>query len=151
MSLRNAIDAATARLAAVPNIKNVYSYRREARSMDQFLALFKDPTAKNIHAWMVTREATATVDEESQAYSRTHTIVMLGYLSVNDLANSEGTFQDLIEDACAAFDPLNARQYGGQFNWSTGLSVDGPTTLMYGAVLCHACKLTTNIREYPLI
>lgn len=150
MSLRNAIARVTERLAAVPDIKNVYSYRREARDIQKFMQLFKDPAAKNIHAWMVTREATATVDEESQAYSRTHTIVMLGYLSVNDAENSEGTFQDLIEDACAAFDPLKARQYDGEFNWSTGVSVDGPTTLMYGAVLCHAAKLTTKIREYPL-
>jgi hypothetical protein len=155
MALPDVIAAVTARLAAVPSARNVYSYAREAKEASAFLKLFSvagaNPAVKTIHAWMVTRAATAVKDEEVQTYRRTHEIVMMGYFAVDDAANSEGIFQQIVEDICQAFDPLSLRQYDGLVDWSEPVQVDGPTVLMYGAYLCHAVKLVHRVQEviYP--
>ena len=147
MPLPDIITAVTARLAAVTSAKNVYSYAREAKEQAAFIALFKDTTAGNIHTWMVTRQATVTRDEGVGTYRRIHEIVMMGYMSVNDAANSEATFQGVIEDVCLAFDPLALRQYDGAYDWSQPVQVEGPTVLMYSQYLCHAVKLIHRVEE----
>jgi hypothetical protein len=145
--LLDIITAVTARLTAVTSAKNVYSYVREAKEQAVFAALFKDTVAGNIHTWMVTRQATVTKDEGVGTYRRIHEIAMMGFMSMNDAANSEGTFQSIIEDVCAAFDPLALRQYGGAYDWSQPVQVEGPTLLMYSQYLCHAVKLIHRVEE----
>jgi hypothetical protein len=152
LPLPDIITAVTARLAAVPSARNVYSYAREAKEQKAFLELFKDTVAGNIHTWMVTRQATVTRDEGTGTYRRIHEIAMMGYMSVNDAANSEGTFQGVIEDVCAAFDPLPLRQYPNaegvpQYDWSQPVQVEGPTVLWYSQYLCHAVKLIHRVEE----
>lgn len=147
MPLPDIIAAVTARLDAVPSTVNVYSYAREAKEPKKFIELFKDIVKGNIHTWMVTRQATSTKDDGTGTYRRIHEIAMMGYYSVNDAVNSEGTFQSIVEDVCAAFDPLALRQYGGKYDWSQPLQVEGPTVLMYGQSLCHAVKLIHRVEE----
>lgn len=147
MPLPDIITAVTARLAAVASARNIYSYAREAKEQKAFIELFKDTVAGNIHTWMVTRQATVTRDEGTGTYRRIHEIAMTGFMSLNDAANSEGTFQSVIEDVCAAFDPLPLRQYGGAYDWSQPVQVEGPTVLMYNQYLCHAVKLIHRVEE----
>jgi hypothetical protein len=147
LPLPDVIAAVTSRLVAVPAARNVYSYAREAKEQKKFLDLFKDQVAGNIHAWMVTRQATATRDEGTGTYRRIHEIAIMGYYSVNDAQNSEGAFQSIVEDVCAAFDPLALRQYDGAYDWSQPIQVEGPTVLMYGQYLCHAVKLIHRVEE----
>lgn len=147
MPLPDIIAAVTARVAAVAGAKNVYSYAREAREQKKFQELFQDSQAKKLHTWMVTRQATQTRDEGTTTYRRIHEIAIMGYYSVDDEQNSEGAFQALIEDVCAAFDPLPLRQYGGVYDWSQPVQVEGPTVLMYGQYLCHAVKLVHRVEE----
>ena len=147
MPLPDIVAAVTARVTAVAGVKNVYNYAREAKEQKQFQQLFQDPANNKLHTWMITREATETKDDGATCYRRIHRIAIMGYYAVDDLANSEGTFQGLIENVCAAFDPLPLRQYGGAYDWSQPVQVDGPTVLMYGQYLCHAVKLIHRVEE----
>jgi hypothetical protein len=152
LPLPDIIAAVTARVAAVAGLVNVYSYAREAKEQKEFQQLFQDPANNKLHTWMVTREGTETRDDGVGCYRRIHKLAIMGYYSVDDLANSESTFQGLIEDVCAAFDPLALRQYPNaegvpQYDWSQPVQVDGPTVLMYGRYLCHAVKLVHRVEE----
>jgi hypothetical protein len=147
LPLNEVITAVTARLESVASVKNVYSYIREAKDGKKFIDLFKDPAAGVIHTWMITRAATKKMDDGTGCTRHIHDIKMLGYYALNDREASESTFQQIIEDACAPFDSLQDRQYGGQFDWSQPVQVNGPTVLMYANVLVHAVELLHKVEE----
>jgi len=147
MPLPDIIAAVTARVTAVASTKNVYSYARSAKEQADFLALFKDPAGPTLHTWMITRQNTGSKDGGVGTYRRIHEIAIMGYYSLDDKANSEGTFQGIIEDVCLAFDPLKLRQYAQTYDWSQPCQVEGPTVLMYGQYLCHAVKIVHRVEE----
>jgi len=147
MPLLEVIAAVTARVKAVESAKNVYSYARDVKEQKDFVALFQDPQNKKLHTWMVTREGTPAQDDGVGTYRRPHRIAIMGYYSVDDANNSEGTFQQIVEDVCNAFDPLPLRQYDGKYDWSRPCQVEGPTVLMYGSYLCHAVKIVHVVEE----
>jgi hypothetical protein len=147
MPLPDIIAAVTARVAAVPSAKNVYSYAREAKDPKVFQDLFKDQAKGKLHTWMITRQGTKAIDDGVGAYRRIHEIAIMGYMALNDKENSEATFQGIVEDVCNAFDPLTLRQYDGAYDWSQPCQVEGPTVLMYGQYLCHAVKIVHRVEE----
>lgn len=147
MALSEVIAAVATRLESVESVRNVYTYIREARDVKKFSDLFKDPAAGVIHTWMVTRSATAKRDDGTGCTRHIHDIKLLGYYSLNDKEASEAAFQQIVEDACAPFDSLQDRQYGGAFDWSQPVQVNGPTVLMYANVLVHAVELLHKVEE----
>jgi hypothetical protein len=153
LALAKIVTAVATRLEAVASVRNVYDYLREAKDGKKFIDLFQDKEGlKNLHTWMITRERTDKKDEGISLTRHTHHIVMMGYFAVNDLQQSETTFQGIIEDACQAFDPLPLRQYtgtvaAGMVDWSQPVQVEGPTVLMYGNYLVHAVKLLHKVEE----
>jgi hypothetical protein len=163
----SAIDAVTAvwnRLKTVDGIgPNVYNMVRAAISDEQFQAIFVDAalTPNRVQAWQVTREATESKDEVLNAMSRTHQVVMYGYMGFQD-SISEPIFQQMIEDVCAAFDTYeqptgsSLRRFVsdafplGQFDWSGPTCVESVKVGMFGNVLVHAARLVYPVREFPL-
>lgn len=163
----SAIDAVTAvwnRLKTVDGIgPNVYNMVRASISDDQFQSIFVDAalTPNRVQAWMVTREATGAKDDELNAMSRTHQVVMYGYMGFQDNV-SEPIFQQMVEDVCAAFDsyaqPTGSRLRRfvsdefpmGQFDWSGPTQVESLKLGMFGNVLVHAARLVLPVREFPL-
>ena len=154
MSAIDAIDAVTDRLQTVEGIgPNVYNMVRAAFTDAQFKAIFEDwttnPQQGLVSAWQVTREATAGKDEVMQAYSRTHSIVMTGFMGFKD-GVSEPVFQQLVESICAVFDPLSGRHFDGKFDWSGPTNVEAVKLGMLGSVLVHAARLVYPVKEFPL-
>lgn len=152
MSAGDAVAAVTARLAAVAGIgPHVYDMIRAATTDAQFQQIFVDGTEqqKIVRAWQVTRESTAAKDECLQAMSRTHSVVMTGFMSFQD-GVSEPEFQALIEAICAAFDPYPVRHFDGKFDWSGPTQVEQVKLGMLGNVLVHAARLVLPVREFPL-
>jgi hypothetical protein len=169
----SAIDAVTAvwtRLKAVEGIgPNVYNMVRASITDAQFQAIFVNATPSTLNppqpnivqAWQVTREATDAKDEVENAMSRTHQVVMYGYMGFQD-GVSEPIFQALIEAVCAAFDtyaqPTGSRLRRfvsdefpmGQFDWSGPTQVESVRLGMFGNVLVHAARLCYPVREFPL-
>jgi hypothetical protein len=154
------------RLAAVTGVgPNVYNMTRAAVTDAQFKAIFVDattnPEAPLVRAWQVTREATTAKDEELNAMSRTHQVIISGFMGFQD-GVSEPVFQALIEAVCAAFDPYSQptgsalrRFVGeaypqGEFDWSGPTQVEFVKLGMLGNVLVHAARLVYPVREFPL-
>lgn len=166
MSAQTAVAAVTARLAAVEGVgPNVYDMTRASVTDTQFKAIFVDattnPEAPLVRAWQVTREATRSTDEELNAMSRTHQVVISGFMGFQD-GVSEPIFQALVETICAAFDPYSQptgstlRRFVseefplGQFDWSGPTQVEFVKLGMLGNVLVHAARLVYPVREFPL-
>jgi len=165
----SAIDAVTAvwtRLKTVDGVgPNVYNLVRAAVTDLEFRQIFIDATSKPsqpiVSAWQVTREATVAKDKETNAMSRTHQVVMYGYMSFKD-GVSEPIFQALVESVCAAFDTYaqptgsSKRRFvsvafpGGQFDWSGPTQVESVKLGMLGNVLVHAARLCYPVEEFPL-
>jgi len=166
MSAETAVAAVTTRLAGVEGVgPHVYNMVRAAITSDQFTAIFVDavtnPAQPLVRAWQVMREATQAKDEDTNAMSRTHTVVMTGFMGFQD-GVSEPIFQALIETICAAFDTY-AQPTGsalrrfvseafpqGQFDWSGPTNVESVKLGMLGSVLVHAARLVYPVREFPL-
>jgi hypothetical protein len=166
VSALDAVDAVTTRLAAVEGVgPHVYNMTRAAVTDAQFKAIFVDattnPEAPIVRAWQTTREATRAADENLNAMSRTHQVVISGFMSFQD-GVSEPIFQALVESVCAAFDTY-AQPTGsalrrfvseaypqGQFDWSGPMQVEFVKLGMLGSVLVHAARLVYPVREFPL-
>ena len=165
----SAIDAVTAvwnRLKGVEDVgPNVYNMVRAAVTEGEFQQIFVDattnPSKPIVNAWQVTREATDSRDEQINAMSRTHEVVMYGYMGFQD-GVSEPIFQALIERVCVAFDTYaqptgsSLRRFVseqfplGQFDWSGPTKVESVKLGMLGNVLVHAARLIYTVREFPL-
>jgi hypothetical protein len=166
MSAATAVAAVTARLAAVEGVgPNVYDMVRAAVTSAQFTQIFVDATTNPaqplVRAWQVTREATQAKDEDLNAMSRTHQVMMTGFMGFQD-GVSEPIFQALIESVCAAFDSyaqptgsalrrfVSEEYPQGQFDWSGPTNVESVKLGMLGSVLVHAARLVYPVREFPL-
>lgn len=164
MSAVDAVTAVWTRLKAVEGVgPNVYNQMRLAVTDAAYKQIFVD--AQNspglVLAWRVTREATRAQDEQLNAMSDTHQIVVLGNMSYQD-GVSEPVFQALVETIRAAFNPYSqptgsslrrfvSEQYPlGQFDWSGPMSVEYVKPGMLGSVLVHEAKLVYPVREFPI-
>ena len=154
MNAQAAIAAVYAQLKAVPGVGvNVYGQLRYANDDATFDALFVDsvtnPVQPEIHAWMVTREATPTKDEEMQAGSATHSIVMTGFRGFKDNV-TEPEWQAEIDAICNAFFPYSTRHFNGAFDWSGPPQVEGVKLVWFRNALCHTARIIHTVREFPL-
>lgn len=154
MNVTAAIAAVYGVLKAVPGVGvNVYDQVRYANDDATFNELFldsvTDPAQPEIHAWMVTREATVTKDEVMQAASATHTIVMTGYRGFKDNA-TEPIWQAEVNAVCDAFFPYSTRHFNGAFDWSGPPQVEGIKLVWFRNALCHTARIVHTIREFPL-
>lgn len=164
MSAFDAVNAVTNRLKAVEGVgPNVYNMLRAATTDAVFRSIFVNAVSSSgaplVLAWQVTREATSAKDEVMNAMSRTHQVVMSGFMSFQD-GVSEPVFQQLVEAVCAAFDSYangsSLRRFvsdeypDGQFDWSGPTQVEFVRLGMLGSVLVHAARLVYPVREFPL-
>ncbi len=154
MSAQTAIDAVYNVLKNIPGVgPNVYPMIRYSNDDAKFKELFVDavtnPAEPIVRTWMVSREATPSADEVMQAMSRTHSIVITGFMSFKD-GVSEPVWQGQIDDICAAFSPYSARHFNGTFDWSGPPQVEGVRLVFFGNVLCHTVRLINPVREFPL-
>jgi len=142
-----AVAAVVTRLETVEGIGAVYNMLGNPTTEAAFKTRFSDGT--RIHAWEVTREGSTSVDETAQALSRTHQVVINGYMSFQD-GVTEPIFQALVDAICLVFDPFATRRFGGEFDWSGPLQIDGPKFAMKGNYLIHYVRMVFPMREYPL-
>jgi hypothetical protein len=147
MSLSNIISATATILGTVTGIGTVHAYERWAADEATFKALFV--SSGKVNGWAITREATTAVDHVGGASMDTHDIVIRGYYSLDDSANTEKTFQDLIEAIRSKFNPNRRLTVSGTVNAHTSdrIQVRPIQHRMFGGVLCHYCELVLRASE----
>jgi hypothetical protein len=142
------ITAAAATLSAVPNVGFVHPYKRAANSEAKFKELFvKD---KAILGWMFSRESTSAQDTGVHFCEEEHTLLLRGYMGVQDADDSEETFQQLIETVRYAF--MADRTLGAKVQWSRPMQVRTVMMAMFGTpqYLCHYTELLLPVKPNPV-
>ena len=75
---------------------------------------------------------------------RTHVIKIVGYYQHNDSAESEKTFQELVEAIC---DKLRETEVYQDFYFNSPASVNTVDTVLLGNILVHHCELSIRVLE----
>lgn len=153
MSIATVRSAIVTRLSSVADIGVVHAYERYANDLARMKALYWSASHNAVRGWYVRRPATA---ETGNVQGRTVEQIrwrIVGLMALDDAAASEQTFDELIEavrDAFAADETL-----GGTVDQCTNpdgegescIQLDDSGPVMFGGVLCHACRLSlTSVR-----
>jgi len=149
MSLANIITNAAAILGTVTGVgSKVHAYERYASDEAALRSLFVENS--KVCGWTLTREAT-TSQEAVGGCRDTHIIVIRGYYSLDDSANTEKTFQDLLEAIRTAFDANRQLAYGTPTIYaahsSDRMSVRTVGHCKLGGVLLHYAEVVLNVLE----
>jgi hypothetical protein len=137
---------------------NLYDQLRFANVDAAFDNLFLDtktvPGQAYIHAWMTTRDGTATADVAMQAGRAVHTIVLTGYRGFQD-GISEPLWQAEVDAIASALFPYSGRHLetegsGVYFDWSGPPKIEGVKLVWFGRYLCHTARITHTVEEFPL-
>jgi hypothetical protein len=144
--LADIITAVETILSGVTGVGNVYSYRRWAADDASFANLFVNNGI--ILAWTITRESTETDDFEQGSHDH-HAIIIRGWMGVKDLANTEATFQALVETVRAAFHTNRTFYLANVENaeWSERMKVRKVDYVKYGQYLCHYAELELKVTD----
>ena len=148
MSLSNIITATASILASVTGVgSKVHAYERWGADEAAFKALFVD--SGKVLGWTITRETTEAIDHVGGASMDTHAVVIRGYYSLDDSANTEKTFQDLIEAIRSKFNPNRRLTVSGTVNAHTSdrIQVRIVDHRMLAGVLVHYCELVLRASE----
>lgn len=152
-SLASIRAAIVARLGAVANVGRVHDYQRYSANAAGFTALYGATIAgtAQIRGWWVSRVATRETSEARGRYVIVHTWRITGYMSLDDAAASEKTFDALLEavrDAFRADDNLGGVVDATVIDEGAGLQVDEQAPVIFAGVLCHAARCTLYTRHY---
>lgn len=133
-------------LAGVTAIGNVYDYVRWHKDWPNMLSMFKvtSPTAQ-IRFWDISRVKTPEQNKVSKENDRQYTFRIRGFMSLDDSAATEKTFQSLLENVCTAF--RNKPTFGGTVVNVNPLQVDTVGHAMVGDVLCHMAECTIIVED----
>jgi hypothetical protein len=123
----------------------VYTRERWAAQASTVRSLYA--TNGRLHAWTITRQAsTETRLATGHENERRHTLMLRGYYALDDAADSETTFQTLIEAICTAFRTLP--NLNSTVATSEPLQVELVEPRMFCEVLCHYAELRLETLEF---
>lgn len=143
MSLALIRAAVVTILEGVTGIGAVHNYERLSSDLARLKSLHV--VSNRINSWTVTRTATTSEYRTNTQYERQHQLVIRGYMSLDDAAESELTFQALVEAIEEAFrgdDTLD-----GTAEVCGPLQVERVEPVMFAGVLCHFAELRLMAQE----
>lgn len=149
MSLTTIREQIKTILSGVSGIGVVHDYERWAADWTKFLDLFRvedDDGKKTINGWMFNRRKTPAKTASTTHDLRTHNFQIQGIYGLKDSDASEIVFQQIIEDACAAF--RSKYKLNDTADNTEPVQVELVENRMFGIVLCHYCELTLIAEEY---
>ncbi len=150
-SIRTAIAT---RLAAVPNIGRVHAYQRYAHNLRDLASLYHSAEHNQLRGWNISRVSTA---ELGNVQGRTVEIIrwrILGVLALEDSAQSELTFDGLIEAVRNTFS--QDETLGGtvamcsdpEGKGESGIQLDEASPGKFADVFCHIARLSLLTVRY---
>ena len=141
-------DAIVTVLSGITGIGRAHKLRRLAQNDTTFKALY---SVNNIvNAWEVSRTATTEerknlrVSDPAQS-RRMHTFTLYGYYGIQDDAETELTFQALLEDIATAF--RGDVTLGGVADWSEAIQILTVERREIYNIGVHYAELLLNVRE----
>jgi len=132
-------------LEGISGIGQVHDYVRWNKDWPDLFKLFRDGTSEQIRFWDISRTRTPEVSSATRTNQRTHIFRIRGFISLDDSAATEKTFQSLVEDVAAAF--RNQPTFGGAALDVEPLQIDNVNHASVGGVLCHMLEASLSVTE----
>ena len=152
----NQAEILTALKAAVDGVANIgktYSRQRYVADWANYLTLFKATIGgtDQIRGWMLMPdEANAIVGERDQfsGILRTYNVLIVGFLGLDDSADTEGTLAALCEGVIDAIDALSAPSgVTGAVGFGCGpCTVKSFQVRQFGSVLCNYAEISVPVQ-----
>lgn len=150
-------DAIITQLSGVPNIGKVHPYERFATNAKAFRELYVEND--KLLGWYVRRIGTREI---SVGEGVNHIIVrwrITGLMAIDDVSQSELTFDNLIEDSRDQFradrtlggSVIDSRDLSQAGASEIGLQLEDSGPVTFCGVLCHSAKLglvTTSLMQF---
>jgi hypothetical protein len=130
-------------LESVSGIGIVHGYERYSRSLAEFFNLMT--SSGKINGWTIHRQSTESSRDTMPTIQREHVYKISGLYELDDAANSENTFQGLLDAIYSAF-KSNYNLNGTALN-SDPVKIDNVDTEEYGNKLFHVAELTLIVQE----
>ena len=152
--------AIVAKLQAVPAIGTVHAYERYAKTESEFRELYVSTIGGQalIRGWYLRRMATRELSAMVGVSMRVTSWRIVGYFGLDDVAESELVFDNLVEAACDAFrtDPTLGGIVAdlcdltaGSEDKPQGLQVEDFAQVLLAQKLCHRTQLLLTT-SHPL-
>lgn len=153
MSVQTIRDAICTTMRTVSGVGVVHNYQRYAHGMDTLKAMYMATGSKQLLGWHVTRLAASEYGRiQPRSVERIDWRIQ-GVMALDDAAQSELAFDDLVEALRDAF--RNDDTLGGTVATCTqpdgneaGLQVDDAGPVMFANVLCHGVRLSLHTIRY---
>lgn len=149
--IRNAI---VAKLNTVANIGRVHAYERYANQLADLSALYAwNPGGgpAQLRGWFVRRIGIRETHPSESLFREDITWQIRGYMALSDAAESELSFDALIDAIRAAFradDTLGGAVDTCWINEEVGIQLDDAGPVLFANVLCHSARLTLMTRRH---
>lgn len=133
-------------MLAVTNIGNVHDYVRWHKDWPQMLTMFKVTTpVAALKFWDISRIATPEQNKVSKENARQYSFRIRGFMSLDDSAATEKTFQELLEAVCTKF--RNKPTFSGTVVDVQPVQINSVSHAMVGDVLCHMAECTLIVED----
>ncbi len=144
-------EAIATTLETVANIGVVHRFERYAKNSKDMRAFYQ--WQSEIRGWFIRRETSGETSRNLGSGVEIIRWQVRGLMSLNDAAQSELTFDDLIEsvrDAVRADETLGGAVDGTVLpaNGEAGIQVIDSGPAMFANTLVHACRLRLNTVRY---
>lgn len=154
MSVANVRTAIVARLVSVPDIGVVQAYERYAADLAKLKQLYWSAPHNAVRGWYVRRPVTTETSNDLGRSVEQIRWRIVGVMALDDANASELVFDGLIEQIRNAF--AQDETLGGTVDQCTVPGADGESCIqlddagpvMFGGVLCHACRLGLSTIRY---
>ena len=143
------VTALATRLSSVTAIGQVHAYYRWSAHWTDLLAQYKTTISSvpQIRGWYITREEiTPAGTAPFGSVHRRHEMVIRGLMGVDDSANTETTFNELVDLVMDAIDVPKDLGATSVIDYSIG-DCEARTIEHrdFGGVLCHYCEIVTPV------
>ncbi|MBE0627981.1 MAG: hypothetical protein IH603_00015 [Burkholderia vietnamiensis] len=145
--------AIKAKIAAVADIGVVNDYERYSKNQSELQAQYVATIAgsKQLRGWNIRRKTTKETSPATGSYAVTHAWDLRGYMALDDSAESEKTFDGLIEalrDAFRTDENLGGLISSTVIEDAAGVQVIESVPVLFAGVLCHSARLRLFTRHH---
>lgn len=147
------ITAVKARVDTVTNIGSTHGYQRYNADWSAYLSQFRTTIGgvDQIRAWVVTMEDNNPIvgmmeNSRYGAINRQYNVLIFGFLGLDDSANTEQTFLNLVEAVMDAVDGRIDLGVTGVTDYSVGPAALRTYQIrQLGSVLSHYCEISLPV------
>lgn len=137
-------------MVGVSNVGVVNDYERFAKSGDDFRAMYFSGAHSQIRGWFIRFVGREERSPYQNRYVVTNRWQIRGYMSLDDSAGTEKTFNSLVETVVLEFranDTLGGVVDTLIINDVAGAQVEDAGPVMFAGVLCHSARLALRTRH----